>query len=271
MEPPASPPQAKEAINPAALPAVIALLENELRLCPMGDWLESDIPIAQGLWYAQHFPTVGHSKNPHLCCVHIGTAMRGLRWRYRIQESFLLVAKELVKRNMADPKCFFTPIPWQGYRSKNWSRRKFWLESWQIPGACRDLSRGQDLEGHFDAPVTWLVWIIEQSNIDEEALTQLLKSLGSFGSFDKKHFAFWQKLDNPGQLGGDTPVMPNRHLPQMGFWLPYHLDPKKDSLEDALSATHPRVDKAVEVYEKCFGHGRWKKKSLFGLDDDLSR
>lgn len=233
------------------------LLEHEMSLiyneCPH----PQDLRVVSAYYGSVHFRETREMEGPDLTRYQdmIAEQLQGLRWRYRIQESFWFALEALTNEGLLNLARITSPIACGNIPADIWEIAAV-LECFETVQGCMSLE-SDELEGSFQAPVMWFAMLVRRCSVDIYKTLDYLFTTGLFGDLDESHVESidWTVQNHTGSItNAEVPMAyDDGKLPAMGFWLPQTFDDSSGFGQ----RWHQSYSQTVRVYENWFGVGSW--------------
>lgn len=151
----------------------------------------------------------------------IAEVVNAMRWRFRVQENFYLLAQGLDDAGLIDMELAVSkPIDWH-HPGKRVSEVGRLLYGFALAEECAEASHDVGLCGRFDVPITWLAVLMARTCTDMGGAVEFIKTSGLLGGYDRSYAKgldldpFTVFSDGKAAVGGEKGC-----LPQFAFWLP---------------------------------------------------
>ena len=181
----------------------------------------------------------------------VADQLKGLRWRFRIQEPFWFTLEALANKDLIKLENLHSPAIWNE-TSEAIDGVALILQSFQLVQECL-APEAPGLEGSFRAPVMWLVVLLVCCGTDIEKTFEFLMTTRILGEYDEGYFQSIGEVVLNYKAPEKQPATILKEIPTYGFWLPQSFD----NLERFSRSLDERYSKTRWAYEACFGENSW--------------
>ncbi|KAJ4361893.1 hypothetical protein N0V83_010834 [Neocucurbitaria cava] len=211
-------------------------------------------PFDVGFVEAYNFMTrasMSYSQRLTLC----REVLHGMRWRVRIQGSFLAAWKDLVKGQKIESVSIDAPINF-AKPSLSVHHISAALQCFEIAADCgltanRTPDHARSFAGAFDAPTVWLATLIARSAVGSQESISHLAAIGTLGQLlPSFRDAPKQVIVDAEEYRPSTVGKPH----QLFFWLPFG---DSSDLAGWAKSAKCRYDRLKAAFESVMGLGTW--------------